>query len=450
MFGWLADYSFPFGQALELLFACFKGTISSHINTLQQQLQRVELVSQPDNKQQIQKLNNLESQSWLYQGILERLGEDPAANHGKIARTIEALEFKRNEILQELEPRRPQNYRTFANIQTHARSLLASQAERDYERLDRIVTNVVFFTRSKKPSRNIFSEVISKIAIEITQNANHISPYRLRLAYKINDLIKLLSDKFILEFNNPPTAGNYQEHVDELQSQIALLSHQFNSLLQTRQGNIDSLNKRIQEISNLTRTISDLQREMSGRDADINALRKNVQSLTDTTQGKQSQIDALQSSISNFQRDIQNADDRNQNQQNQIDNLQNQLFQLDRQNSDLQKQIENKTKNSREQESEIGALQNEKNQLNAQKLDLERRYRVLLQKYQQQQNEIVDLTSRVENLSQQAARRIETRGRISVEDYKEISNQSDYVFVDAYARKDGTPVRAHYRRRPSR
>ncbi len=95
LFGWLADYSFPFGQALELMLACFKGTLSAKVNTLQQQLQKTDIISQPNNKQQVKKFNNLESQAWLYEGILERLGADPSANHEKIARTLEALEYSR-------------------------------------------------------------------------------------------------------------------------------------------------------------------------------------------------------------------------------------------------------------------------------------------------------------------------------------------------------------------
>jgi hypothetical protein len=182
LFGWLAECSFPFGQALELMLACFKGTISAKVNSLQQQLQRTDIIPQPNNQQQVQKLNNLESQAWLYEGILERLGADPSANHEKIARTLEALEYKRSEILQELEPRRPRNYRVLAEIQDSIRTFLASQAEKDYEQLQKIVTNLVLFTRSRQPSQIIISEVIKKLATEIAYNTNQISPYRLRLA----------------------------------------------------------------------------------------------------------------------------------------------------------------------------------------------------------------------------------------------------------------------------
>ena len=122
------------------MLACFKGTVTARVNTLQQQIQRIEVVPQSDNSQQVQKLNNLESQAWLYEGILQRLGENPSANHEKIAKTLEALEYKRNEILQELEPRRPQKYRVLIGIQDSIRSVLATQAEKDYIRLEKIVT----------------------------------------------------------------------------------------------------------------------------------------------------------------------------------------------------------------------------------------------------------------------------------------------------------------------
>jgi chromosome segregation ATPase len=300
IFGWLADYSFPFGQALELLLACFKGSVSAKINSLQQQLQRTDIVSQPDNPKQIQKLNNLESQAWLYEGILERLAEDSVVNHEKIARTLEALEYKRNEILQELEPRKPQRYRVLERIQDYARYLLASQAEKDYERLEKMITNLVIFTRTRQPSQMILSEVIERLASEIAQNANQISPYRLRLAYKIDELIKLLSAKLVFGSDNSVTNNTYQELVKELRSRIALLSNQFNSLLISKQENTNELNKRIQEIYNLTKNISDLHKVISDKEADLSGLRQNTQNLTELIRTKQSQIDQLQYSISNL------------------------------------------------------------------------------------------------------------------------------------------------------
>ncbi|MBD1884904.1 hypothetical protein [Microcoleus vaginatus] len=329
------------------MLACFKGTISARINTLQQQFQKTDVVPQPENKQQVPKLNNLESQAWLYEGILERLGADPSANHERIARTLEALEYKRSELLQELEPRKPRKYRILTGIQDAARLLLASQAEKDYEQLQKIVTNLVIFTKSRESSQLILSEAITKLAAEIGQNANQISPYRLRLAYKIEELIRVLSAKLVLGDDASIADINNQSIINELQSRINLLSKEFNNLLRAKQENTNEINGRITEIYKLTKTISDLYRDISNRDADIVALQKNIQNLTESVQEKQANINSLQNSLSELQRDFEDS-------------------------------------------------------------------------------------------------------QITPEEYEKIDNKSDYVFVKAHDRKNGSHVTAHYRKRPNK
>ncbi len=461
LFGWLADYSFPFGQALELLLACFKGTVSARINSLQQQLQRTDIVSQPDNQQQIQKLNNLESQAWLYEGILERLAEDPFANHEKIARTLEALEYKRSEILQELMPRRPRKYRILAGIQDSARSLLASQAEKDYERLEIIVTNLVFFARSRQPSQLILSEVIETLAFEIGRNANRISPYRLRLAYKIDNLIRILSAKLVLG-DSFITDNSYQNIINELRSQINLLSEQFKNLLINEQKDKNELNQSIKEISNLTKKISDLYKTIYNLDADLSVLRKTNKNITELAKKKQSQIDNLETIIYRLQKDIETSSETDQLKQSQINQLENKLAQLNQQKLDLQKIIKDIADSDHIKESEIEKLQIEKSQLSSQKSELQRRYQVLYQQYKQQENEIINLKEQIQNISrinrsqssiynyktpQQPIN--ETREKITLEEYEKIYNKGDYIPVKAHYR-NGSYVKAHYRRRPNR
>lgn len=465
LFGCFADYSFPYGQALELLLACFKGTVSAKVNSLQQQIQRIEVVSQPDNLQQVQRLNNLESQAWLYEGILERLGEDPSANHEKIARTIEALEYKRNEISQELEPRRPRKYSILADIQDSVRSLLASQAEKDYIRLERIVTNLVVFANNRQPSQIILTEVIERITIETAQNSNKISPYRLRLAYKIEDLLRILSAKLVLGSNSYRTDSNNQALINELRSQINLLSAQFNTLLRTRQENQKELNKRIQDISNLTKNISNLHRDISERDDNITALHQNIQDLIGIDREKQTEIDRLQDSIATLQKEAQSSTEIAQIKQSKINGLQNQISQLNQQRLELQQRIRDITELAQEKQSQIDNLQSEKSHLNTQNLELQQQYKILFQHYQQQQNEISDLKFQIKNLSQtnrvqsfnpthrtpqQSVNRIETRATVTPEEYERIFNQSDYEYVEPYRRKDGTLVSGYYRRRRNR
>lgn len=447
------------------MLACFTGTISAKVNSLQQQLQRTDVAPQPNNKKQVQRLNKLESQAWLYEGILERLGGDPSANHEKIARTLEALEYKRSEILRELEPRRPRSYRVLAGIQDSARVLLASQAEKDYEQLQKILTNLVLFTRSRPTSQIILSEVINKLAAEIAQNTNRISPYRLRLAYRIDELMRILSEKLVLGSDGSITDRNYQSLVNELRSRIKLLSQEFGSLLRAKQEDKKELNRRIQEISSLTKNISALHRDISNRDADIVALRKNIQSITELAQEKQTQINSLQNLISDLERDIQSSAEINREKQKSINQLQSQLSELSQQKSNLQKRIRDLSAYAKTKESEVEYLQNEKSQINSQKLDIQRQYHNLYQHYQQQQTQISNLEEQLANLantnrpqtqainqkmSPLSAKPVATKSKISQEEYQIISNQSEYIPVKGYYKKNGKWVHQYYRRRPKR
>ncbi|NER36577.1 MAG: hypothetical protein F6J93_21765 [Oscillatoria sp. SIO1A7] len=313
VFGWLADYSFPYGQVIELTLACFKGTIAAKINSLQKQIQRTDVVTQADNKRQVQKLNNLESRLWLYEGILDRLGADTSTNHESIAKTIEALEYKRNTIIRELEPRKPRRYRLFDRIQGSARLVLVSRAPRDYEHLDKIVTNLTLFAKDRQPSQTIISEAIDKLAAEIKQNANQISPYRLRLAYKIDELMKTLSDKLALGYDSPKSESSDRSVIDDLQSRINVL---------------------------------------------------------------EKERDRLASERSELQRQNQSLDQTFEHQQNLIDNL------------------------SQELES--------------------------IYSYNKEE---------------------ESKDTISEEEYEDISNKDDYIYVRPYTRKNGTPVKGYYRRK---
>jgi chromosome segregation ATPase len=394
---------------------------------------------------------------------LERLGADPSANHENIAKTLEALEYKRSEILQELEPRRSGGYRVLAGIQDSAREFLASQAEKDYEQLNKIVTNLVLFANGRKPSQVILSDVIKQVAVEIKQSSDAISPYRLRLAYKIDELIKVISSRLVLGSNNSETDSNYQSLISELRSQINLLSDQFNGLLNAQQANQAERETLLQEISNRNRNISDLYRDKLNLETDIAALRKNSDALSDLLRDKQNEIDGLQNLIDELKRNIGSSVENFRRRQSEIDKLKNQLSKLNQEKQDLTQRIQSANKHALRKESEVSGLQSEKSQLNLQKLELERQYQSLYKNYQQQQNEMADLKKKLEDLSQANQAKssastgmiarpsikagIATKPSISPKEWERIHNQSDYYYVKRHLRK-GRWVRAHYRRNP--
>ena len=85
-FGLFTSFPFPYGQAIDLMLCCFKGTVASKVNRLQKRLQ-----SEDINSQSIQRLNKLDFQARLHLGVLEHLGANDAESHERLAKTIETL-----------------------------------------------------------------------------------------------------------------------------------------------------------------------------------------------------------------------------------------------------------------------------------------------------------------------------------------------------------------------
>ncbi|WP_141242289.1 hypothetical protein [Leptolyngbya sp. BC1307] len=337
LFGLAADYSFPYGQALDLISSCFTGSVASKVNWLQQQLQQEDTDLQPSGRnQKFKRLNNLESQAWLYEGILERIGAQPSVNHEKIAKTIEALEYKRNKVSEELQPIKPWKYRTFSGIQESTRRFLASQAEKDYEQLEKLVRNLILFTNSRQPSQAILSEVIDELSNEITRNSKRISPYRLRLAYKLDGLLDIISSRLLLYSSDLQTNNDYQSTVNELKSQIKILSEEFNSLLRARQEDQTQASRSAKSMSELTEAVSSLHGEIVRRNTDIENLQQSRQQLTELAHRKDTQINRLKSSTSELQRHIQEAAGVNQQVQSRMNHMQRQLSQLGQERDSFQ------------------------------------------------------------------------------------------------------------------
>jgi chromosome segregation ATPase len=154
--------------------------------------------------------------------------------------------------------------------------------------------------------------------------------------------------------------------------------------------------------------------------------------------------------------------DYNQEKENIINNLQDQISKFNQQKSELHSRIRELSSSLQRKISELEELQNQKSRLNAKKSEWEQKYQTLYQNYQQQNDEIASLKvqlaqaklSQTSNYSypqqvQPNTKQIATKNKISLEEYRRIYNQSDYIYVNSYYRKNGTYVKAHYRRRPN-
>lgn len=441
----MAGYAFPFNETFELVLSCFTGSVPSKVNGLQQKLQRVDVSARTKGPQPVKDLTNLEAQSWMYETVLAQLGADPSVNHEKISKTIEAIENKRKEVLEELEPRRLQSHRIFSNLQDNTRELFAGQAEKDYEHLDKIVTNLILHTRSRQPSQIVLSEVIKKLSIEIAQNSNLISPYRLRLAYKLDALMRDISSRLVLDSTDFNTDGNYQAVIDELNSEINLLSRQFSKLLVSRQNSKDRERQYEQDNSILGYNVRELHKTL----AQLNREKKNLQEKIQDD----SRYDR--------KRDLEAA------------RLNQEIYRWSSAYTELKEQ------QTRQHQQEAQRQQAQRRQVQ-QQTELTKKYNELCQLYQQKLNEVAGLNHQITYLmanqikSQPADRNqtntpfsplrslsqysrpaadkkiAKTRSKESTltpEEWSKIHNQSDYIRVKSHTKKDGTFVRGHYRRR---
>ena len=105
---------------------------------------------------------------------------------------------------------------------------------------------------------------------------------------------------------------------------------------------------------------------------------------------------------------------------------------------------------------EVSNLESDKSELERQKLELKRKYQSLYDNYQQKQNEVTNLEKEMEELSkgnqskvhktsQATTQSVATNPKISVQEWKQISNQGDYEYVKGHVR-NGKWVNEYYRR----
>jgi uncharacterized coiled-coil DUF342 family protein len=297
-----------------LILSCFRGTVAAKANNLQKQLQRTEFVSQLDNQQQIQKLNNLDAQAWLYIGILERLSTNKAGSNIRIAKTIEALKQKKSEVLDELEPRRPEKYRTLARVQKFLETITLSKAQKDFIEIEEIINRLIWTVKNSQPSETIIQGLIERLSIETVRKSDRISPDRLRLMYKIAELMNDISMKEISQFSNSQLEDINKSIINELNTQKNILSKGFNKLLKEKH----EMQERIETYSE---SLNRLNRAISERESELKVLREELEKYTRLNRDTQNQI-------SNLNRELVTINQKLLNLESQKDSLRGRINQL--------------------------------------------------------------------------------------------------------------------------
>ncbi|MBD2099304.1 hypothetical protein [Leptolyngbya sp. FACHB-261] len=261
--------------------------------------------------------------------ILGGLGNQKATSHERIAKTIEALRQKRLDIKDELEPRKPEKYRTLEKLQTKAKEFFAFlpllQAQRDFERIEKILSELILYTKSGQPSETIIENMLEELSFKVARNSNKISPTRLSLVYRIQELLYSISQKEVSNLSKSELNKLNEDILNEIISQRDILSKEFNKLLREKHAKQQELEEYSENLKGLNQAIAELE-------AEILELREGIKQRAQSDRVKQGQINSLNSSLNESNRKLLELQDQKKSWINKENNL---LQKIDQQNNEI-------------------------------------------------------------------------------------------------------------------
>lgn len=263
-FGLFVSFPFPFHQIVELIGSCFKGKLASKTNNLQKQLQLESISNRP-----VEKLNEIDFQARLYLRILEKLGGDKAGSHERIAKTIEVLKRKRFALRNEIEPHQPRKYKVVSKAQDFLESFALDQAEKDFEKIETVLAEVAWSERKTKPSSKATQNIIAELSEKVAQEANEISPKRLGLLYRVENLLNemLYNETSHLQENslNRPD----REFIKRLKEERDVITERYDRLFDERNSMGQSLRDNSKELIRLNSLARKYKHEISEMQIDL-------------------------------------------------------------------------------------------------------------------------------------------------------------------------------------
>ncbi len=187
-----------------------------------------------------------------------QLGTKRPESQERIAKAIEALKYKRVKIENELEHCKPKKYRRLSKIQKIFKFLSLTQPEKDLVKIESIINNLNSYTRISHSSETIIQDIIAHLSSEIFNNISKISPKRIGLFYKLEELLRLISQKDISHFNSSDTIAEMQSKIDRLNMENEIYKNENENWIQRSEEKDrelrklqNSLSKKEEEIKSL-------------------------------------------------------------------------------------------------------------------------------------------------------------------------------------------------------
>ncbi|MGC1309869.1 MAG: hypothetical protein WA885_21800 [Phormidesmis sp.] len=235
-------------------------------------------------------------------------------------------------------------------------------------------------------------------------------------------------------------------------------------MLAEKYNRIGTIDEYRQKISTLTKDIYDLKRDLSHRNSDIVEVSNHTKYLTEELQKKNKEVGNFQDLVNELERKFENLSHRNQESEKLTDKLKNQAAIASERDSKWRNLVQKMTSDITNKNFEVERFRGEKAELNKKIHELYQEYRRLQECSHQQKRDIDTLNAKISQMQRDKTlsvalnpltqlpqmRNVSTESTISEEEYQSVSNQDDYIYVEAYSRKDGTPVKGHYKRKPRR
>ena len=353
VFGLFAYHALPIGQVIKLIISCFTGHFSQKLNHLQKNLQNSEVTLQSDSAHKARRLYNLNVKSQLYVGILERLNVESRESRERIAHTIEALEFKRSEISNELDPIKPLKYQRLDKFQQELISILASDVEKGYKSIGRIVYSLSR-TLEFSNSTTAVEELLDRLSTEVAINSRSVDPATLLI---IRQLEELLRNSLIwgIDTDQRQLRLSLNDSLSERDSLAATVDN----LSQINQSLLQAIREKAEEIAQLEGEIPELQLNSS-------ILQNTVDRLERINNAKQSRIDKLS-------RVITESNDKNRDLQAQIETFNEYVKQASQEIASQKHRINQLV-------AQLNQLRNDKEQYEAESMNLRKQLNELSEK----------------------------------------------------------------------
>ena len=199
-YGLGSGFPFPYQQGVDLFLSCFNGEVVQKTNNFQKNFQ-----SEHISSKSVRDLNQILVQADLYLGVLEKLIPNGGESDDRVAKTIEALKDKKTRIQVKLEPIQEKQYQeVIRSLDRFSISRISKlfRGEVEIYKIERVLEEITGRIKCNETPQSLYQDTLRWL-LEESLNIQKITPYRLGIIYRIQNLIVELEKKELKKLPSP-------------------------------------------------------------------------------------------------------------------------------------------------------------------------------------------------------------------------------------------------------